>query len=359
MVTLPVYVGLDYHQESVQVCVMDGQGGVLANRSVANDVEAIAEVIPRQDVRVFAGVEACTGSADLAEALIGRGWSVDLAHAGYVARIKQNPDKTDFADARLLADLERVGYLPKVWLAPQVIRELRRLVRYRQQLADEKRNRKLRIGALLREQRLRTTEFNPWTLAWLKWLQTVDLSTQSRWLVEQHLQRLRELALAIKEVEERLRQVTSDDALVQALLQLSGVGLVTAITLRAEIGRFDRFRSGKQLARFCGLSPRNVSSGQRQADAGVIKAGNPQLRAVLIQTAHRLMRHDARWRRLGQQLRRRGKPGSVVAAAVANRWVRWLYHPMQPWGMGLPASCQDFAGVVPATGGSLPPPDPR
>jgi hypothetical protein len=54
------------------------------------------------------------------------GWSVSLAHPGFVARMKQNPDKTGHSDARLLADLLRVGYLPKVWLAPAELRELRR-----------------------------------------------------------------------------------------------------------------------------------------------------------------------------------------------------------------------------------------
>ena len=107
-------------------------------------------------------------------------------------------------------------------------------------------------------------------------------------------------------------------------------GPVTAVTIRAEVGRFDRFRSGKQRARFCGLTPRDASSGQRQADAGLIKAGNPQLRTVLIEAAHRLMRNDERWAVLNASMRARGKPGSVVAAAVANRWVRWLYHQMQP-----------------------------
>ena len=92
--------------------------------------------------------------------------------------------------------------------------------------------------------------------------------------------------------------------------------------------RFDRFRTGKQLARFCGLSPRNASSGTRQADAGLVKAGNPELRAVLIELAHRLIRWEARWRELGLKLKGGGKPGSVAAAAVANRWVRWLYHEM-------------------------------
>src|SRR3954470_17979137 len=76
----------------------------------------------------------------------------------------------------------------------------------------------------------------------------------------------------------------------------------------------------------------NRSSGQRQADAGLIKAGNPQLRTVLIEAAHRLMRYDERWAVLNASMRARGKPGSGVAAAVADRWVRWLYHQMRPVG---------------------------
>ncbi len=43
--------------------------------------------------------------------------------------MKQNPDKSDKADAWVLADLIRLGYLPKVWLAPEEIRQLRSLVR--------------------------------------------------------------------------------------------------------------------------------------------------------------------------------------------------------------------------------------
>lgn len=62
----------------------------------------------------------------------------------------------------------------------------------------------------------------------------------------------------------------------------------------------------------------------------MIKAGNPQLRVVLIETAHRLVRYDARWKKLAGGMKARGKPGSVVAAAVANRWVRWLFHQLPP-----------------------------
>jgi transposase len=151
---------------------------------------------------------------------------------------------------------------------------------------------------------------------------------QTRWIMDRHLTELNRLKSDVRDVEARLALVIKDDAMVQRLMQTPGIGLITAVTLRAEIGRFDRFRSGKQLARFCGLSPRNASSGQRQADAGLIKAGNPQLRAVLMEAAHRLMRYEDRWVRLGHSLKSHGKANSVVVVAVANRWIRWLFHQM-------------------------------
>jgi transposase len=332
MGTVAVFVGLDYHDEAVQVCVLDGQGQQLANRACANDCQGIVAFVGRYGARVQAAVESCAGAANLAEELVSRaGWSVDLAHPGFVARMKQNPDKTDFQDAHLLADLERVGYLPRVWLAPEPVRALRQLVRYRPQLAQRRRNTKLRIRAVLRAQRCAAPAgINPWTRAWCQWLtHSAAWSEQGRWVVQQHVRDLGRLAEDLRAVEARLTQVTANDPEVARLLAQRGIGPVTAWTLRAEIGRFDRFRCGKQLARFCGLSPKNASSGQRPADAGLIRAANPQLRAVLIEAAHRLGRLDPQWRALAQRLRRRGKPGSVVAAAVANRWVRWLFHQMR------------------------------
>jgi len=138
-------------------------------------------------------------------------------------------------------------------------------------------------------------------------------------------------------VERRLALVTKDDAQVNRLLEQPGIGPVTAWTIRAEIGRFDRFNNGKQLARFCGLSPRNASSGQRQADAGLIKAGNAMLRATLIEAAWRLIRCDERWRTLALSMKARGKPACVIAAAIANRWVRSLYYEMRTLGQATAA----------------------
>jgi transposase len=331
-----VFVGLDYHAASVQVCGLAPDGKVLMNRSVANDWRAVVGAVRKQcptAVNVQAAIESCCGAAGLADELIGHAqWSVNLAHPGYVARMKQSPDKTDFSDARMLADLQRVGYLPKVWLAPEEVRELRRLVHYRQRLARERRNLKLQIGATLREARQKAPDtVNPWTKAWIAWLDSsAQLSHNARYVIDCSLRRLVSLAKELAQTERRLEKQTKDDPLVKKLLTIKGIGLITAVTLRAEIGRFDRFRTGKQLARFCGFSPRNASSGERQADAGLIKAGNKELKSLLIEAAHRLIRCEERWTALAARLSSRGKKGCVVVAAVANRWLRWLFHQVQP-----------------------------
>lgn len=331
MSSLSVAVGLDYHPGSVQVCVLDSSGTMLLNATRPNCAAELDRVVREFGSKIQAAIEVSPGAAHLADELVNRyGWSVDLAHPGYVAKLKQSPDKTDFSDARLLADLRRVGYLPKVWLAPESVRQLRELTRYREQLAKEHRTVKLRIRALIRNQRLVGPDARAWTKRWLQWLEEeAELPEQTRWVTGRLLDRLAALREDLKQVERRLQEVTQDDPLVQWLLEQSGIGLITAVTLRAEIGRFDRFRNGKQLCRFCGLSPRNASSGARQADAGLIKASNPELRRVLIEAGHRLINFDDGWHAFAERMRERGKPYPVIVAAVANRWLRQIYHPLK------------------------------
>lgn len=329
MSILKIFVGLDYHQDSIRVCVMNAEGRQLFNRDLPNSVEAVGEKIFEFGFPEAVAIEACCGSADFAERLAERyNWNVRLAHPGYVRRLKRSPDKSDHDDAFVLADLLRVDYLPDVWLAPAATRRLRRLVRYRQQLKQSRTSVKLQIRSLLREERVSGAPAQPWTKAWLQWAQeTPLLSPEGRWVMQRQFLRLEQLNQEMAELDEQLKQATAEDPVTQKLLQQAGVGLVTAVTLRAQIGHFERFQSGKQLARYCGITPCNASSGKRQADAGLVKAGNRELRTILLETAHRLTRYDERWGAMKRHLTQK-KPASVAVAAVANRWIRWLYHQM-------------------------------
>lgn len=109
-----------------------------------------------------------------------------------------------------------------------------------------------------------------------------------------YLEELSGLRSRIARVEAQLAQATAGDAIVEALLKIKGVGEITAWTMRALIGRLSRLASGKQLARFCAVTPQSASSGQRVADSGMIKAGDTQLKSVVIEAAQRPRRYEPR-----------------------------------------------------------------
>jgi transposase len=268
----------------------------------------------------------------LGEELVDRlGWDVSLGQAAYVARMKRSPDKSDFSDGRLLADLTRVGYLPRVWLAPAHVRELRQLVNHRQRLVDRGRALKLQVGAVLREQRVKieADRGSRWSKAWTASVRDNQrLSEHARWVVNDLLDDLTYTRGKVAATDARLREATAGDAVVAKLREQAGVGEVTAWVLRAFVGDFGRFKNAKQLARYCGTSPCNASSGTRVSDAGLVDGCNRVLRATIVQAAHRLIRTADRWAGLAASLAGRGKPKCVIVGAVANRWVRSLHHAM-------------------------------
>jgi len=333
MFSLPIFVGLDYHQKVIQVCVMDQNRKILLNQTVENDPDAVHRVVTPfgSGSNVQVAIEASTGVANFAEILISRfQWSVELAHPGYVARMKQTPDKSDWTDAKLLADLTRAGYIPRVWLAPQYIRDLRELVRHRHGLVEQRKQAKLRLRALLRNHRI-VCPHSPWTIKGKDWLLDLDNipNPTVRLVLQNHYDTIAYFDKKIREVVAEMEDNVADDSVVKQLLQQPGIGTITAITMRALIGRFDRFRTGKQLAHFCAVCPRNNSSGGKTTTGGLIKAGDELLRQVLVETAHRLIRYDPHWRAMAERLRAGGKKTCVIVAAVANRWVRKLFHLMR------------------------------
>ncbi len=333
MSNVPVFVGLDYHQDSIQVCVLDQEGNVLLNRSARNDCREVGRIVEPLGRVQQVGIEACCGAADFGEELARQlGWKVSLGHPGYIAKMKASPDKCDFSDGRLVADLTRVGYLPVVWLPPAYIRELRQLVNHRQRLVDRQRASKLQVGAILREQRVKIDKErgSRWSKFWTCSVRdNGQFSSHVRWIVNDLLDDIAWTQEKILKTEGRLREATEDDPVVRRLMEQKGVGPVTAWVLRAYIGDFSRFKTAKQLSRYCGLSPCNASSGAKVADAGLIKGCNKLLRLTVVQAAHRLIRTVERWSDLAEALEKRGKHRCVIIGAIGNRWLRNLHHAMK------------------------------
>ena len=324
-------IGIDYHTETLQLCIMSPEGEVLSNRSCPNDVEEAVRVIRKFGKVARISAEACNGSTEFLESVHREtGWKKRLCHPGYVQRMKNNPDKSDKSDSELIADLDRVDYLPQVWIAPREIRDLRTLVRYRCQAMRAKKNAKLRVRSILRQYRMKWQGTSGlWTRAGMAWLETLrDFPPQTQWVFGRLLAGFKYLESEQKLAEAELKKFAAQDSLTKQLLKEPGIGLICSTTIRAEIADIERFRTSKQLARFCGLTPCNASSGSRQADAGMIRAGNPILKTALLESAHRLAR-TSNWTGFVQKFKDAGKPYPVIIASLANRWVRQLFWKMK------------------------------
>ena len=120
----------------------------------------------------------------------------------------------------------------------------------------------------------------------------------------------------------------SEDERTDRLTAVPGVGPLTATALIAAVGNARQFRSGRELAAWLGLVPRQHSSGDRVTLLGISKRGDRYLRTLLIHGARTTLRHTARKRdshsRWVATLRERRGP-NIAAVALANKNARVLW----------------------------------
>jgi transposase len=105
---------------------------------------------------------------------------------------------------------------------------------------------------------------------------------------------VREIEARIKLVERRLEAMAEEIPAVAYLRTIPGVGLLIATALVAFIGDIRRFPSGRHLASWLGLTPREYSSGLKRNLGRISKRGDGYLRTLLIHGARSLLLHARR-----------------------------------------------------------------
>lgn len=132
-------------------------------------------------------------------------------------------------------------------------------------------------------------------------------------------------------VEEYDRQITAwskTNPVASKLLEVEGVGALTATAIVASVGSPNTFKNGRQFAAWLGLVPRQHSSGGRNIMRGITKHGDVYLRTLLIHGARTVLLMAKRGRGKHQewigQLRER-KADNVVAVAFAAKQARMLW----------------------------------
>jgi transposase len=90
-------------------------------------------------------------------------------------------------------------------------------------------------------------------------------------------------------------------------MPIPGMGIISASTILAEIGNFGGFKTGEQLAAYCGLVPSVYQSAGKPITGNITKHGSPHVRRMLIEVAHAISRTkaDSRLKRFYFRIKRR------------------------------------------------------
>jgi transposase len=149
-----------------------------------------------------------------------------------------------------------------------------------------------------------------------------------RVLARLYLEQITALTEKITALEKQLRAAAAEDATARRLQTMPGLGHITAMAIDAFAPPMASFKCGRDFAAWLGLVPRQHSTGGKQRLGKVSKAGQRDIRRLLIVGAMSVVRWAARkgapegsW--LARMLAK--KPRKLVAIALANRMARAVW----------------------------------
>lgn len=248
-------------------------------------------------------MEACSGAHHWARMLLGMGFDVVLLPPRYV-RPYVHRNKTDRADAEALLQAVRDPRIKPVAVKTQEQQALTALHRVRSQWMGTRTARINALRGLLREFGVvlpSGTRRLPTLLAQALEERRERLPAALLSAVRALWSEVEDLSRRIKELEDQLEQIAHANEHIQQLRQITGIGLLTATALYASIGGIGSFPSGRHLASWLGLTPRERSSGNTRRMGRISKQGDPYLRTLLTHGARSALL-------LAQRKAKAGKP---------------------------------------------------
>jgi transposase len=328
-------VGVDVAKAVFEVAVSDTPGAVRERHRLSRE----------RFRRFFAShehttvlMEACGSAHYWGRELQAMGHQVSLLHPGDVA--SRDGNKTDRADAKALLEAARNSALDPVPVKSREQQAIAALHRLRQGYLQ---TRTARINAArghLREFGILIPVGARHVVARAESaLQTEDLPSFLRDALRGVLEEIEGLQAKADQLRKELEHLARAMPDATVLMSVPGVGVLTATALVAFVGDLNRFGSGRDLAAYLGLTPREHSTGQIRRLGRITKRGNSYLRMMLIHGARSALRagstadvpDDLRTWALNIA-RRRGF--NVAAVALANKIARvcWrVVHDRRPF----------------------------
>lgn len=315
-------IGIDLGKHSFHLHAQDEKGRMVFRKKVLrSQILTVLGNVPACDIVM----EACAGAHWMARQLDGLGHDAKLISPQFVKPFVPG-NKNDFADAQAIceaASRPSMRFVSPRNESQQTVSALHRvregLVRDRTATLNQIHGFLLEFGISLPTGAAVITQLPTWLAA------ETTLPPRLVTLIERLRAHYQYLDQHIHQLEQDLMAQLQEDDRSRRLLEIPGIGPITASALAIELGDARQFANARQFAASIGLVPRQYSTGGKPTLLGISKRGDKNLRRLLVQCARVVMQSvKSRTDTLGvwvQALLRR-RHSNVVACALANKLAR-------------------------------------
>jgi len=133
----------------------------------------------------------------------------------------------------------------------------------------------------------------------------------------------------VDEIDAELTAFAKSNAACRAMLSVPGVGVIVATALFSAVANLSDFRSGRDLAAFLGLVPRQRSTGGKTTLLGISKRGNTYVRTLMIHgmrsAFYNRTKRENGITRFMERLVERGTHTNKIVVASANKAARIVW----------------------------------
>jgi len=317
-------VGIDLAKSVFHLHGVNGQGKVVICKKLSR--RKLTEFMVRLSP-CLVGLEACGGSHDWARRLMAMGHDVRLISPQFVKPyVKSN--KNDVADAAAICEaMQRpdMRFVPIKGVEQQDIQSLHRArslaVSHRTAQANQMRGLLMEYGVVITKSIAALRKAVP------EILEDADnaLTPMFRELLCGLWEEMLRLDQRVAAYDTQIKHLSEQSELCKRLMTIPGIGPMVSTALVAAVADGKAFKSGREMAAWLGLVPRQHSTGGKPRLLGISKRGDVYLRKLLIHGARAALRwadrkQDRRSRWVSELATRRGQ--NIAAVALANKTMR-------------------------------------
>ncbi|QOV89773.1 IS110 family RNA-guided transposase [Humisphaera borealis] len=341
--SLSKIIALDLGKFKTVCCVMDAATRESAFETVQTSPVSLHELIVKQlppsPADALVVFETCDLAGWVHDLCQGLGVKVIVTHANGEAwqwrRVKR---KTDRDDALKLAKLALLDQLGPVHMPSPDQRQRRRLVLHRRSVVTRRTQSRNAIRAIFNQQGLSLAKGGKqWTIAGLTQLREharpladCDLADLWRGQLEVELSLMQAADAQLKVLDAKLDELGKDDARIQLLQTVKGVGPRVAEVVVLHLDDPHRFKSADHVAGYAGLVPKQIESGQMSRFGHITGRGPALLRSMLVEAAWVVWRHNA-WAQAWVAKISRGSRArrKIAMVALARKLLTMLWSMMK------------------------------